>query len=1031
MSTRSVFGVAALGLLATAGAITAVLTSDHVTGEAGTIALAAPTGLAFIGSGLVARRRRPQNDTGVLLILVGFAWFLAALPSADNSLVFTIGLALTGLFIGFLAHLLLAFPSGRLGNRFDRVITRVMYVLVSAAPLAILMLDEGDISQTACERGSCPDNLLAVVAAQPVANALAAVYALGVGGLSVVVAVRLFLRWRRATLALRRALNPVVLTAGILIAAFAVQTGSAVLVSSEAAEAVNWVVLGAMLAVPLAFLYGLLRARLTASARRIAAELAEQRRPEEVQEVLRRAVRDPTLELGYVSGSDGGYVGVDGRPLALPGPESGRAVTRVGEEVIVHDASLRDQPELDELVDAALIALERGLSLRSLEASERRGDALIEAIPDNVYRIRADGTYLDVRIKGPTVVADLDVDRLVGRKLADVLPPDIAARLQDGLARALETGETQTIEYHVEQPAGARDAEVRVVRSGPDDAVMIVRDVTERKHRERQLRSLADEQAALSRVAVAVATEKEPQRLFDVVSEEVGRLFRAQGANLARYDVETREAVVLGRWGEAGAMHVEIGERLTFDGSTPFARVLDTEGPVLVNSLEGIPGERADWMRSIGIKSVVAAPVHVRRRLWGAVVAIRTDPTPFPPQAEHRLEKFAALVAFAVANAEAREGLAMLAAEQAALSRVAIAVATETPSDRLFDVVTEEVGRLFDAAWAEMARFDEDGQAVISAGQWSLDPEYQFKANVGDRIPFSGGPFARVYETGLPARLDFDKEPEDQREEMVVRNALCAVAAPIFVGERLWGAITMGVPGPETFPPDTPQRLTQFTGLVGVAVVNAETREQLAASRARIVQAGDDERRRLERNLHDGAQQRLVTLSLAIRLAQAKLSDPEAARAVLDSAANELAAALEELREFARGIHPAILSDRGLAPALEALTARAPIPVELHGVGGERLPPPVEAAAYYVVAESLTNVVKYAGARTAQVRLARQNGLAVVEVEDDGVGGADAKRGTGLRGLADRVEALDGRLTVTSEEGRGTRVRAEIPLDPA
>jgi PAS domain S-box-containing protein len=203
--------------------------------------------------------------------------------------------------------------------------------------------------------------------------------------------------------------------------------------------------------------------------------------------------------------------------------------------------------------------------------------------------------------------------------------------------------------------------------------------------------------------------------------------------------------------------------------------------------------------------------------------------------------------------------------------------------------------------------------------------------------------------------------------------------------------------------------------------------EELRSSRARLVQAGDAERRRLERNLHDGAQQRLVSLSLALRLAQAKLkSDPEEAGKLLGSASDELAQALEELRELARGIHPAVLSDRGLSAALEALAGRAPLPVDVRAPD-ERLPPPVEAAAYYVVSEALTNVAKYAQASNVDVRVERLNGHAVVEVADDGVGGADPLGGSGLRGLADRVEALDGRLQVKSAPGRGTVIRAEIP----
>jgi len=206
--------------------------------------------------------------------------------------------------------------------------------------------------------------------------------------------------------------------------------------------------------------------------------------------------------------------------------------------------------------------------------------------------------------------------------------------------------------------------------------------------------------------------------------------------------------------------------------------------------------------------------------------------------------------------------------------------------------------------------------------------------------------------------------------------------------------------------------------------------EELRASRARIVKAGDEARRRLERNLHDGAQQRLVALSLSLRLAQTKVgSDPPAAEAVLESAREELAAALDELRELARGIHPAILTDRGLAAAHEALAARLPIPVEIDTPAVE-LPQAVEAAAYYVIAEALANVIKYARASVVEVRVSCDETSARVEVADDGVGGADATHGSGLRGLSDRVAALEGTLTVDSPPEQGTRIVAEIPLDP-
>jgi PAS domain S-box-containing protein len=217
--------------------------------------------------------------------------------------------------------------------------------------------------------------------------------------------------------------------------------------------------------------------------------------------------------------------------------------------------------------------------------------------------------------------------------------------------------------------------------------------------------------------------------------------------------------------------------------------------------------------------------------------------------------------------------------------------------------------------------------------------------------------------------------------------------------------------------------------LCGVDVTERKEYErEIHASRQRIVTAEAAERRRLERNLHDGAQQRLVALSLSLRLARARIAkDPDDAARLLDEADAELAEALAELRELARGIHPAVLSDRGLEPALETLVARSPVPVELE-LPAERLPQPVEAAAYFVVSEALANVVKYADATSVRVSVARSNGRVVVDVADDGVGGADPARGSGLRGLADRLSALDGKLEVESAAGAGTRVRAHIPV---
>ena len=258
-----------------------------------------------------------------------------------------------------------------------------------------------------------------------------------------------------------------------------------------------------------------------------------------------------------------------------------------------------------------------------------------------------------------------------------------------------------------------------------------------------------------------------------------------------------------------------------------------------------------------------------------------------------------------------------------------------------------------------------------------------FDAPLGVPLPFEGGAIARVAQTGRTARIDLEAEPSDLRERMLAARVNSGVAAPIVVSGRLWGATSISNGGDlGAFPPGVEERLEKFTSLVAVALANAEAREQLTASRARIVQAGDAERRRLERNLHDGAQQRLVSLALGLRIAESQLpDDPAAAAELLAQASEELALGLEELRELARGIHPAILTDHGLTPAVEALAARATVPVEVNGLLAERLSEPIEAAAFYVVSESLANVAKYAvgeprpGRPRSRRRHARRRGL--------------------------------------------------------
>jgi PAS domain S-box-containing protein len=367
-----------------------------------------------------------------------------------------------------------------------------------------------------------------------------------------------------------------------------------------------------------------------------------------------------------------------------------------------------------------------------------------------------------------------------------------------------------------------------------------------------------------------------------------------------------------------------------------------------------------------------------------------------------------------------------LAEEQSALRRIATQVAAEAPPQALFAQVTEEVGRLLGAPSARVVRYEDDERATIVGG-WTEDGE---GLPVGSSVPMAGETvLARVRRSGRVERLEgYEGIGGELAERLRARGYRASVAAPVRVAGRVWGALVASACDPRDLDEGAERRLCDVAELVAQALANADAREMLAASRARIVEAGDAARRRLERNLHDGAQQRLVALAVQLRLIREAIdSDLPAARGLLDSAITELRDALEELRELARGIHPAMLTTYGLERAVAALAARSPVPVQIAAMPEERLPPPVEAAAYYILAEAITNVAKYAAASHITLTVDQVNDCTRVEVTDDGVGGADPAAGSGLKGIADRVEALNGHLQVTSPDGGGTTVRAEIP----
>jgi len=376
-----------------------------------------------------------------------------------------------------------------------------------------------------------------------------------------------------------------------------------------------------------------------------------------------------------------------------------------------------------------------------------------------------------------------------------------------------------------------------------------------------------------------------------------------------------------------------------------------------------------------------------------------------------------------------RDQLAALLAEQAALRRMATLVARGESPPAVFAAVVAEVGKVLDVDGAVMLRKEADGSGTVMAA-WGVSDERP----VGEAVAsedFKGTVTHQVFSTGRIAWQDTFEETRGWiRSWLEERGTRLTVGAPITVEGRVWGAMVVVSLRPLR-PEEVDQRLAQFTELVATAIANAQAREDLAASRARLVAASDQTRRRIERDLHDGIQQRLVSLALDLRRAEADVPhDRSELRDQLSNVAGGVAAALEDLREIGRGIHPTILSRGGLELALKALARRSAVPVELDVRIATRPPPPIEIAAYYLVAEALTNAGKHAEASRVRIEARiRDDDRLEIAVSDDGVGGADPAGGTGLVGLIDRINALGGRMAITSPRGAGTKVSVELPME--
>ncbi|HWH05646.1 MAG TPA: PAS domain S-box protein [Gaiellaceae bacterium] len=807
-------GAAALALAGLAAWL--ILSSGHAEDSGASVVLAVGIGLAFVGSGLIALWRRPENRTGLLLAGVGYLWFLGALTAVERDWVFTVGLAFGAVAFGTFVHLLLAFPWGRLAGRRDRLLVTATYALAVGGNVALLLVDPQPLD-------SCPDCRSAIALTDSAGAQDAVRIAFTVAAVALVGAILwvVGLRFKLASPALRRVLGPVLATGVTALATLSVQLVAESLGWTH--DALSYLFLVAFALVPVAFLAGILRARLARSA--VGDLLLALAEGAQLREALARSLHDPTLDVVYWLPERDGFVWHDGTDFKDEGgPRVARYVEHNGQRVgaILHDPSLTGEPEL---VDAVAAAAALWLDHGRLQAELRAQLTFLLTIVDTA----------------PSLLLSLDTEgRIVNLNLA------------------------------CRRAAGVDDDEHLRFRYFWD-------------------------------VFVAEGEREEVQALFAAAAPDFEPLSDERTFTDAR------------------------GEERTIAWSA--APLLGEDGAV---------------------RNVVCGGLDItlRRRR----------------ELELEVERnFASTVANTIP--------------------VVLAVVDENA------VLAARPNRAF--------------EQILG---WDADEM------VGRNL------------------LELIDAPDEDQALMAIASA--ANGVPAADRESVWRC---GDGGTRTIA-WTAREIRRVDGRVGVLVSGVDVTErhrqeaEVRASRSRIVEAADAARRQLERNLHDGAQQRLVALSVTLRLAQARLEqDPVEARRTLDAARAELALALDELRELARGIHPAILTDRGLTAALEALAARSPVPVEVE-TDGDGLPPAVEAAAYYVAAEALANVAKYAEAGRVRVRVAREDGTAVVEVTDDGRGGADPTAGTGLRGLADRVEALDGRLVVESPAGGGTCVRAELPV---
>jgi signal transduction histidine kinase len=538
-----------------------------------------------------------------------------------------------------------------------------------------------------------------------------------------------------------------------------------------------------------------------------------------------------------------------------------------------------------------------------------------------------------------------------------------------------------------------------------------------------ELRGLAEQQgAALRRVATLVAQQAPSSRIFNAVAGEASRALKVARVVVARTD--DGSVTLLGSTGTPTLLASHL-----FSGGDPgvVAEVIQTGRPARIDDWTTLSGPVAEIARREGVGSVVGAPIIVDGAIWGVIVVIGDEI--LAADTETRLTDFTHLVASSICNVQAREDLRRLADEQGALRRVATLVARGAEAKTLFVAVAQEAAQVLGVGAVSLCSYDPDTEMFTKIygthGERSAVPD-------GTQFAQADCPEgALVVQTGQPVRIDdwtYLPGPVAARHQEMAFGQ--AVAAPIIVDGSIWGHLAAFGEAGEILPPGCETRLADFTQLVASSISNVHVHNDLIASRARIVTASDEARRRIERNLHDGIQQRFVSIALSLRAVRAGSSLPREIEAGLEEVARDLEDLLDEIRVFSQGLHPALLSRSGLGPSLRALRRRSPIPVNLHVAGVPRLPEPIETAIYYVVSEALANAAKHSRASELSVTVVSDTSVVRATVADDGVGGAALGRGTGLIGLVDRVEALGGRFALESPAGRGTTISIELPSAP-